>query len=226
MTADERGVARLIGPHALKVKWRSTARSGMDGIQFREPAMTVSDLAHASAQELADTFGVSPRFVGCRNTDEGVQIDVAIADVGLDKKLASAGTVTLADHDLGFEGIRLQIVAAYPQSAVDFSRAVGTCALAAVEEGWPLRWGAVHPNVLTVYGLSETLAHFYFMPPFSWPDGPKPLSVAELQIEWLQAVPISEAERAFAEANGAEALEKLLVAADIDVTDLKRRSVA
>jgi hypothetical protein len=188
--------------------------------------MTVSDLAHASAQELADTFAASPRFVGCRNTDEGVRIDVAIAESGPDERLASAGTVTLADHDLGFDAIRLQIVAAYPRDAADFSRAVGTCALATIEEGWPLRWGAVHPEVLTLYGLSETLAHLYFMPPFSWPDGPKPLTVGERRIEWLQAVPISEAERAFAEANGADALEKLLVAGDIDVTDLERPSVA
>ena len=188
--------------------------------------MTISDLANASAQELADTFAASPTFVGCRNSDDGVRIDVAIADAGPDERLASLGTVTLADHDLGFGDTRLQIVAVYPRAAADFSRVIGTCALSIVERGWPLRWGAVHPDVLTLYGLSSTLAHVYYMPPFSWAEGPKGLSVGDQRIEWLQAIPISEAERAFAETNGAEALEALLVGADIDITDLDRASVA
>ena len=186
--------------------------------------MTVSDLAHASAQELADTFAASPTFVGYRNSEDGARIDIAVCDAVSDKRLASLGTVTLADHDLGFGPTRLQIVAIYPRAAADFSRAIGTCALSIVEQGWPLRWGAVHPDVLTLYGLSSTLAHVYFMPPFSWAEGPKPLTIGDRRIEWLQAVPISEAERAFAETNGAEALEQQLVAADIDVTDLSRAS--
>jgi len=187
--------------------------------------MTISDLANASAQELADTFAASPTFVGCYNNDQGARIDVAIADNVADGRLASAGTVTLADHDLGYGDTRLQIIAVYPREAADFSRAIGTCALSTIEQAWPLRWGAVHPDVLTLYGLSQALPHFYFLPPFSWADGPKPLTIGEQRVEWLQAIPISEAERAFAEANGADALEKLLVGADIDVEVLATASV-
>jgi hypothetical protein len=187
--------------------------------------MTISDLAQASAQELADTFAASPAFVGCRNSDNGIRIDLAVCESGPDERFTSAGTVTLADHDAGFDTVRLQIVAIYPRAASAFSRVLGGSALSVVERGWPLRWGAVHPDVLTPYGLSATLEHLYFMPPFSWPAGPTPLTVGDRRIEWLQAVPISEAERAFAEADGAEALEEKLLEADIDVTDLDRASV-
>ena len=186
--------------------------------------MTISDRAQASARELTDTFATSPTFVTCRNSADGVSIDLAVCNDQDGDGPAFAGTVTLADHDLGYHDIRLQMVAVYPRMAKDFSRALGTCALSTVERGWPLRWGAVHPDVLTIYHLSKTLPHLYFMPPFSWSSGPKPLTIGEHRIEWLQAIPISEAERAFAEAHGAQALEEKLVKANIDITDLKRAS--
>jgi hypothetical protein len=184
--------------------------------------VTVSDLAHASAQELADTFAASPTFVGCRNEGDDLQIDIAICAETPGGGVGSLGTVNLADHDLGHGATRLQIVAAFRTDAADYSRAIGTAALHIAGQGWPLRWGAVAPNVLPLYGLSSTLAHFYFMPPFSWAGGPRPLTIGDTQVAWLQAVPISESERAYAEANGAEAFEQLLVATDIDVTDLAR----
>ncbi|MGN6279152.1 MAG: suppressor of fused domain protein [Sphingomonas sp.] len=186
--------------------------------------MTVSDLADASAQELADTFAGAPEFVGCHNDGDPLRIDLALCADSPGQGVASLGTVTLADHDLGFGGTRLQIVAVYPTSAVDFSRAIGTCALNVVGQDWPLRWGAVHPDILTLYGLSNTLEHLFYVPPFSWPEGPRSLAIGDHSVEWLQAIPISEAERAFAETEGAAALQEVLLKARIDVTDLGRKS--
>lgn len=187
--------------------------------------MPVSDIAHASAQELADTFRASPAFVSCRNEGDERRIDLALCADSPGAGLGSLGTVTLADHDLGFGETRLQIVAIHPDTATDFSRAIGTCALNIVQQGWPLRWGACHPDLLTLYGLSSTLAHLYYVPPFSWPAGPKGLTVGDHRIEWLQAIPISDAERAYAEEHGAPALEKLLAENPINVADLERASV-
>ncbi|HEU4958884.1 MAG TPA: suppressor of fused domain protein [Sphingomonas sp.] len=187
--------------------------------------MPVSESAHASAQELADTFGGSPTFVACRNEGDARTIDLALCADSPSAGVSSLGTVTLADHDLGHDEVRLQIIAVYPGTATDFSRAVGTCALNVVQQGWPLRWGACHPDVLTLYGLSKTLAHLYYVPPFSWPNGPKRLTVGGRRVEWLQAIPVSEAERAYAEEHGAAALEKLLADTPIDITDFDRSSI-
>ncbi|MGN6377207.1 MAG: suppressor of fused domain protein [Sphingomonas sp.] len=186
--------------------------------------MTISDLARASAQELADTFAAPPRFVRCHNNGT-VKIDIGIGEDAPGPGLGSVGTVTLADHDLGFGDTRLQIIALFRKAAEGFSGLIGGSALAVVELGWPLRWGACHPDLLTVYGLSETLPHLYFVPPFSWRGGPGALSVGEQKVEWLQAIPIAEAERAYAEANGAATLEEKLVAGNVDITDLTRTSV-
>lgn len=187
--------------------------------------MTVSAIAQASAEQLTETFGAVPTFVSCHNAGDPLRIDIALcADVPGDGR-GSLGTVTLADHDLGFEATRLQIVALYPSAAETFSRAIGSCALNVVRRGWPLRWGAVHPDVLTLYELSSTLAHFLYVPAFSWPERLPALTAGEHVIEWLQAIPIAESERAFAEANGIPALEKLLIDGAVDITDLDRASV-
>jgi hypothetical protein len=188
--------------------------------------MTVSAYAGASAQELADTFAASPTFVTCHDESGDLQIDLALGENSPAEGIVSLGTATLADHDLGHGKTRMQIVAIYPASASDFSRAIGSCALWVVNRDWPLRRGAVHPDVLTLYGLSSTLEHLLYVLPFSWSNGPHALAVGEHTIEWLQAIPISETERAYAEANGAAALEALLSENAIDITNLERPSVA
>ncbi|TPG43057.1 suppressor of fused domain protein [Sphingomonas koreensis] len=201
------------------------ARIGHERPQ-KEIWMTVSDYADASAQELADTFAGSPTFVSCHDDSGEVRIDLALCPDKPGNGFSSLGTVTLADHDIGYGETRLQIVAVYPASSDGFSRAIGSCALWVVNRGWPLRRGAVHPDVMTLYGLSSTLEHLLYVLPFSWRHGPHPLTVGNGTIEWLQAIPISEAERGYAEANGADALEKLLVENNIDVTDFNRASLA
>lgn len=63
------------------------------------------------------------------------------------------------------------------------------------------------------------------MPPFLWPSDP--FAVRHLHdrtVAWLQLVPISPAEQAYAEREGAPALDDLLEREQVDVFDLQRES--
>ncbi len=191
--------------------------------------MTASNGSKAAVQELADTFGVAPSTINAYHADGetgGVTIAV-FADCPV-PGINSVGTISLSDHDLKIEpaDLRLEIVAVYPSTAANFPSAISDCAIASFKDGTPLRRGAVHPYVMTRYGLSTTMEHLMFTLPFSWHDGPRILTLEDQTIAWLQAVPISEAERAYAEREGAAALEDLLTKHRVDVTDLNRESAA
>ena len=189
--------------------------------------MAVTETARAAAQELADSFGVAPR-INVYRTESGEEgVDVATFADCPAAGVHSVGTVSLSDHDLGYDhdGLRLEIVAAYPAAAEAFPNMIASSALAVIRGDWRLRRGAVHTDVLGMYGLSTTLEHVVFVRPFLWGDGPRDLDAGGRKIGWLMAVPISEAERAYSEASGAIALENLLAEHRVDVLDLNRPSV-
>lgn len=190
--------------------------------------MAVTEAARAAAQELADSFGVAPAIHLYREETGDLGVDVATFANCPAPGFHSVGTVTLSSYDLGHDasGLRLEIVGAYPSAAEDFPSMIASCALSAVRQGWLLRRGAVHPGVLGLYNLSTTLEHVFFTRPYLWGDGPRDLEADGRTTGWLMTVPISEAERAFAETKGAIALENLLAEKRVDVLDLNRPSAA
>jgi hypothetical protein len=68
-----------------------------------------------------------------------------------------------------------------------------------------------------MYDCSPTMRHFLFVPPFLWEDHLNTLDLDGRKVAWLLAVPISEDERAFAEANGSEKLEELFADRQIGI---------
>jgi hypothetical protein len=188
--------------------------------------MAVTEAARAAAQELADSFGVAPSIHVYREEAGDLGVDVATFADCPAPGFHSAGTVTLSAHDLGYDemGLRLEIVGAYPSAAEDFPSMIASCALSAVRQGWRLRRGAIHPDVLGLYNLSTTLEHVFFTRPYLWGEGPRDLETDERTTGWLMAIPISDGERLFAEKEGAIALEDLLAAKGVNVLDLNRPS--
>jgi antitoxin YqcF len=95
-----------------------------------------------------------------------------------------------------------------------------------IGQGWPLRRGAVHTDVLDLYRLSRTLRHLLFVLPSQWDGAPEPITAGGRDVAWLMALPIAETEREYAARYGAAALEDLLAGAAIDLRDLDRPSAA
>ncbi|WP_019832160.1 suppressor of fused domain protein [Sphingomonas sp. PR090111-T3T-6A] len=189
--------------------------------------MAVTEAARAAAQELADSFGAAPVIHAYREEAGDLGIDVATFADCPAPGFHSAGTTTLSAHDLGYDemGLRLEIVGAYPSAAEDFPSMLASCAVSAVRQGWRLRRGAIHPGVMRLYNLSAALEHVFFTRPHLWGEGPRDIETEERTTGWLMAIPITEAERIFAETEGAVALEDLLAEKKANVLDLARPSV-
>ena len=73
-----------------------------------------------------------------------------------------------------------------------------------------------------MYELDTEMAHIFLTSPFVWDFTNQTFS--DKIVTWLQAVPISDAERAYAVAKGTAALEAAFERAQIDVFDLFRKS--
>ena len=69
------------------------------------------------------------------------------------------------------------------------------------------------------------MQHILFIPPFLWEDKLTTLSFNDKKIAWLLVIPISEKELEYAKKHGTDALENLFEEYQIDIFDLKRKSV-
>jgi hypothetical protein len=185
-----------------------------------------TDIARGVAQSLLDRFGEPARIGVFTDNVSGRGIDIAFFPDCPREGLTTISTIGLCNHDLGAEadGMRAEIIAAFPSDAVDFPNMIAGCAMGVMAEGWRLRRGAIHAEALD--GLSRTLAHILFVMPSQWDGAPTPIVAAGQPVRWLMALPIAEAERDYAEHEGVEALENLLAGAGIDMFDLDRPSAA
>lgn len=140
----------------------------------------------------------------------------------------SYSTIGLSDLAQEIDGvdepIRVELVGACHSSVEKFDNLLSTAAFCVMNHGWPCYPGAIFADLVTLYSLSETLEHLFLIEPYLW-DGLDDLDIAGREVVWLMAIPISEAEAAFAEENGSDALEDLFEKNEIDVFNLNRPSV-
>lgn len=180
------------------------------------------------ATHLAAVFSGLPQVINF--SDEAGKHDVAVlrAKNSPVKDIDSYSTIGLSDLEQTFEGldkpIRVELVGACGSDVTKFDNLLSTAAFCVLNHGWPCHPGAIFADLVTLYQLSETLEHLFLVDPYLW-DGLDELTLPDREVLWLMAVPISEAEAAFAEENGSDALEDLFEKNQIDVFDLNRPSV-
>jgi hypothetical protein len=95
---------------------------------------------------------------------------------------------------------------------------------AAVGEPWPLSPGTVFPGIVADL-LGGRTEHLLFTAPGNFPALQRYPLEPGLDVHWLQAVPVHEAERHFLAERGLDALEERLVAAEVEFYDITRASV-
>ncbi len=192
--------------------------------------MSVSDEAQRIARALADTFSVGqaakPEMRRYGDEDDKSTVDLlSCADSPL-KGVTAYGTVRLSDHALSnASDLRVEIIGAFPTALPDFANVMATCAFNVINDGAPLWPGVIHGQAMGLYDLSTTLRHVMFVSPFLWGERPETLKLPGRTVAWLMAVPITEAERAYAAEHGSNALEQLFEREDINIFDANRPSV-
>ncbi|MCI2239907.1 suppressor of fused domain protein [Paenibacillus sp. TRM 82003] len=108
--------------------------------------------------------------------------------------------------------------------AADAAALLVASAFTAVAEAWPVQAGTVFPGVAgELFGTPAE--HLLLTAPGLFPRLARYRLDEAVQVRWLQAVPIHEAERAFLDERGLEALEDRFAAAEIAVADPARPPV-
>ena len=189
---------------------------------------SISDANKTIAKTVAAAFGGNPKVARFWDDDHKSHVDILTCEDRPQKGVISYSTVGLSDWPLykGEEeyGVRLEIVGACGSAFTNFDNALSTAAFCIINSKWFCFPGAVFPDVLSMYDCSPTMQHFLFVPPFLWENDLNTIDLEEKKVAWLLAVPISEAERVFADDNGSDKLEDLFVERQIDIFNLHRSS--
>lgn len=134
--------------------------------------------------------------------------------VGLSRNTQRAGSVD----------VKVEIVAACASGTPHLDNLVSSCVFDSVKNGTNITYGACIANVIVQYGVSTTLKHVTFVSPFLW-QGLDRVIVEGQPVLCLLMLPISDAEKAYLEAEGISALEDMFNQEQIDIYDINRISV-
>jgi hypothetical protein len=143
--------------------------------------------------------------------------------------ISSFATIGVSDEGTGITTdempLCVEMVGACASSSKHFANILATCAFNVINSKWVCRPGTVFPDVVRMYDPSSPMQHILFVPPFLWDDRLKTLKLEDRWVAWLMAVPISQTEHEYAQTNSTDELETLFERKQIDVFNLRRRSV-
>lgn len=105
-----------------------------------------------------------------------------------------------------------------------FADVVAAAGFLVVHGGGPAEAGVVLPGVVSEHLEDVTTPHLMLVAPLFW-EGLDSLVLSRKTVTWLMALPVTDAERAYRDRHGADALEELFGNTDPDIIDLWRPSV-
>lgn len=190
---------------------------------------TVSASNRTIAHTAAAVFGGSPKVTQYWDDDEASAVDLLACADQPTGGVTSYATIGLSDTPLVQDGdefpVRVEFLGACASNVDFFPNVLSTAAFYVINDGLFVQPGAVFQRVVEMYDPELPMKHLMFVSPFLWGDAPNTLELPDKTVAWLLAVPISEAERAYADEHGSDALEDLFAEHDIDIFDIERPSV-
>jgi len=182
----------------------------------------------AVARAAAEAFGGQPRVTRYWDDDRRRWVDVLECCGSPGPGVTSYGTIGLSDYPLMRDGEELgvytELVGACHSDVPEFANCLSTAAFCVMNSGWLVAPGVIFPDVVAMYGVSATMKHLLFVPPFLW-ERLKTLDLGGKPVAWLLAVPISDGEMKLAETAGVAHLEELFEENQVDIFDIERLSV-
>lgn len=143
--------------------------------------------------------------------------------------VTSYSTIGLSGHSIDQTvdnlPLRVEIVGACASGYECFPNILGSCAFNIINTKFTCYPGAIFQNVVKYYIPDSPMKHILFTPPFLWEDKLTTINFDDKKVAWLLAVPISDKEFEYAKKYGTDALENLFEEHQIDIFDLKRKSV-
>jgi hypothetical protein len=181
----------------------------------------------AVARTAASAFGGKPRVDRFYDDAEEHSIDLLSCTQRPNAGFASYSTVGLyrTPNTLDDTDVRVELAGVCSIEATEFPNVLATAAFGIVKEHWLCAPGVVFPALLSDCGLSETLQHVVWVPPFPWEELAAVSIDDNLEVHWLLAVPISDSERQFLIDRGYDVFEALFSEHEVPYFDLDRAPI-
>lgn len=190
--------------------------------------MTVSKENKVIARTALEIFNGEPNVSKYWDENNVSNIDVLSVINSPYEGVTSYSTIGLSDYSIGYsvdeKPLRIEIVGASAAIFEFFPNIVSTCAFNIINTKLPITHGEVFKDVVKMYYSTSEMEHILFTSPFLW-EKFNTMDFQDKKVAWLLAVPISKEELLYAEKEGTEALEDLFENKDIDIFDIKRKSV-
>ncbi|WP_054025016.1 suppressor of fused domain protein [Bacillus sp. FJAT-28004] len=187
--------------------------------------MGVSEDNKKIAQAALSAFEGKPKVFEYSDDNNESSIDILCSSNDMHNSL-SFSTIGLSDFSVGYDyneiPLRIELVGASQFEC--FANVLATCAFNIINSNYKCYPGIIFNDIVKMYLPNSPMRHILFVTPFLWEDSLKTMNFINRQVAWLMAVPISEAERIYADEHGSEALEELFEVKQISVFDLERSS--
>jgi len=189
--------------------------------------MMATDVDKAIARRIAESFAGAPSVHQYSDDSGSTSIAVLRSADRPSPRHTSYSTIGLSEHpnNIGGTDVRVELAGICSSDVDLFPNVLASSAFAAINDGLLIAPGIVFEGAVSDYGLSESLPHVVWVPPFVWPELGSVSVTESLVAHWLLAVPISEVERLFLVDHGFDKFEKLLEDRDVRYFDLSRDSL-
>ena len=181
------------------------------------------------ARHINDVVGGVPEFsrYDDKNNTSAIHI-MTIQDVP-EYGINMYSTVGTSAYSIGLKTdgvpLRAELMFAIDKTQEMIPDILATCAFCIINSHYECYPGIIFYDVISAYIGDSDMKHVMFVAPFLWEGKYHGMILEDKRVEWLLAVPISEAEGEYAEKYGSDALEELFEKNDIDIFDMYRKSV-
>jgi hypothetical protein len=184
----------------------------------------VSIERRAVGRHVLSVFDGKPKVQAYRHDDLSIAVDMLSVADSPARNLVSYSTVGLFEVELG---TRVELCGAMPADLEQWSNVLVSAAFSLMRSKRGVVPGSVLEGYVAEYYRDTSLPHLYLTVPFLWNDGDFTQLALEngLEVNWLQGVPISDAELSILRLHGEDKFEDLLEQSEIDVFDLYRLSL-
>ena len=179
------------------------------------------------AKKELEVFGGIPNVTRYWNDGKNRSIDILTCENRPYDGVNSYATIGLSQIDIGIHSdgkpLRVELVGACDTKEKNFIETLTLIAFEIMKRG-QCKYGQLIKDAIMPLELISDMKHVYFMEPYVW-DEFKTIEFEGYNVTWLLVIPISDGEIDYAIKNGTDALESLLEKHNIDIFNLKRKSV-
>ena len=181
------------------------------------------------AQYIAEAFGGTPHVNRYDHDTEPLSVSILHSADRPSAGITSYSTIRLSDYSM-FRGdkefpTRIEIAGACKTNERNFPNVLAAAAFCIMRTKKFCHPGGVFSGYVREFIKATTVPHLYFTTPFLWEQKLKTLELPTKTVTWVLAMGISEEEFNYLDEKGAESLETAFEEQQIDIFDLKRRSV-